>query len=106
MKTAYWLAGCALCIAGIGSAAATSMDAQDTDGTAHTASDVVSAHDVNGGGDAAGLSHDSTVRGAGSDAAPSNAGNGTGHSGGSSSAPVQIRQPHLGWQSLLPGSIQ
>lgn len=106
MKTAYWLVGCALCIAGVGSAAATSMEAQDTDGTLHAASDVVNAHDA-GGGDAAGLSHDGTIRGgSGNDAATSNGGNSTGHSGGPSSAPVHIRQPHLGWQSLLPGSIQ
>lgn len=104
MHATHWLIGCALCIAGVGSAAATSMDTQDMDGTPHAASEVVSPHDASGG-DALGLNHDCTPHGSGTDAAAGSAGS-NGHSGGTSSAPVHASQPHLGWQSLLPGSIQ
>jgi hypothetical protein len=105
MNATHWLLGCVLCVAGLGSAAAASMDTQDTDGSSHAASDVVSAHDASGG-DVAGLNHDVTAHSSGADVTTGNTGNDTSHSGGTSSAPVHVRPSHLGWQSLLPGSIQ
>jgi hypothetical protein len=49
-----------------------------------------------------GLSHDN-VHGGGVDTA-SDAPANNGRAG--SSAPARARSPHVGWQSLLPGSIQ
>jgi hypothetical protein len=106
MRATHWLVGCALCIAGIGSAAATSLDTtQDLD-PSHAALDSTSPHDGNtgSGGDALGLTRDCPP--AGSDGSGSTSGGGSGRSGGASSAPTPTRRPHLGWQSLLPGSIQ
>lgn len=105
MRTTHWLVGCALCIVGIGSAAATNLDTQEQDSNAqHAAADNTSSRDAgNGGGDVLGLTRDTPSRSNGS----STSGNSNDHSGGSaSSAPAPARQPHLGWQSLLPGSIQ
>jgi hypothetical protein len=107
MRATHWLIGCALCIAGIGGAAATSLDtAQDLDPT-HAALDSTSSHDGNtsSGGDALGLTRDCPPA-SNSDNSGSTSGNGSGRSGGASSAPTPTRRPHLGWQSLLPGSIQ
>lgn len=107
MRATHWLIGCALCIAGIGSTAATSLDtAQDLDGSPHAALDNASPHDGNSsGGDALGLARDCPPA-SGSDSSGSTSGNGSGRSGGASSVPTPTRRPHLGWQSLLPGSIQ
>ena len=108
MRATYWLVGCALCIAGIGSAAATSLDTtQDLDSSSHAALDSSSPHDGNtgSGGDALGLTRDCPPASS-SDSSGSTSGNGSDHSGGASSAPTPTRRPHLGWQSLLPGSIQ
>ncbi|WP_447736793.1 hypothetical protein [Rhodanobacter soli] len=107
MRATHWLIGCALCIAGIGGAAATSLDtAQDLD-PSHPALDGASPHGGNtgSGGDALGLTRDCPPASS-SDSSGSASGNGSGRSGGASSAPTPTRRPHLGWQSLLPGSIQ
>jgi hypothetical protein len=105
MRAAYWLVGCTLCMAGIGGASAASVDSLDLDNSSHAIVDNASAHDSNtssSGGDAAGLGRDCP--------STSNDNSGTssggGHSGGSSSTPAPSHRPHLGWQSLLPGSIQ
>ena len=104
MRAAYWLVGCTLCIAGIGGARAASVDSQELDNSSRTILDNASAHDSNAssGGDATGLGRDCPSN--------SNDNSGTtsasGHSGGSSSTPTPSHRPHLGWQSLLPGSIQ
>lgn len=106
MRAHHWLIGCALCIAGIGSAAATSLDTQDLDGSPRAATDSTSTHDGNAsGGDALGLARDCQPT-SNSDHSGNISGNGGDHSGGASSAPTQTRRLHLGWQSLLPGSIQ
>ena len=107
MRATPWIIGCALCIAGIGGAAATSVDtAQDLD-TSHAALDSASPHDGNtsSGGDALGLTRDCPPASS-NDNSGGTSGNGSGRSGGASSAPTPTRRPHLGWQSLLPGSIQ
>ncbi|WP_426688246.1 hypothetical protein [Rhodanobacter ginsengiterrae] len=106
MRAVHWLVGCALCIAGIGGASAASVDSQDLDNSPRTLLDSSSAHDGNtsSGGDATGLGHDCPPASS-TDNSGSNPGNA--HSGGgSSTAPAPSRRPHLGWQSLLPGSIQ
>jgi hypothetical protein len=105
MRAIHRLIGCALCIAGIGSAAATSLDTQDVDSSPR-ATESTTTHSGNAsGGDALGLARDCPSTGS-NDNAGSTSGNGTDRSGGASSAPTQTHRLHLGWQSLLPGSIQ
>jgi len=106
MRATHWLVGFALCIAGIGSAAAASLESQDLDSTPHATIDSASPHDGNtsSGGDALGLNRDCPAT-SNSDNSNGTSNNGNDHSGGFS-APVPTRRPHLGWQSLLPGSIQ
>ena len=107
MRVTHWLIGCTLCIAGIGSAAATSLDTQEQDNTQHATADSASSRDGNSsGGDVLGLTHDTPSRATGSESSGSTPGNSSDRSSGASSAPAPSRQPHLGWQSLLPGSIQ
>jgi hypothetical protein len=108
MRATHWFIGCALCIAGIGSAAATSLETQDLDNASPRATlDNASPHDSNtsSGGDALGLNRDCPSA-SNSDSSNGASSNGNDHSGGGSSAPAPTRRPHLGWQSLLPGSIQ
>lgn len=104
MRAAYWLVGCTLCIAGIGGASAASVDSQDLENAPHTIIDSASAHDstLGGGGEATGLGRDCPSTSNDNSAT----GSGGGHSGGSSTTPTPSHRPHLGWQSLLPGSIQ
>lgn len=106
MRATFWLIGCALCIAGTGGATATSLDTQDLDSSPHATADSATAHGGNAsGGDALGLARDCPPA-SNSDNAGNSSGNGSDHSGGASSAPTQTHRLHLGWQSLLPGSIQ
>lgn len=98
MRTVHWLVGCTLCIAGIGNVSAASAESQDLDNGSR-----VSVHDSNtGGGDVTGLSRDCPSAGGGSAGTSSD----SAHASGSSSTPTPSHRPHLGWQSLLPGSIQ
>ena len=106
MRATYRLIGCALCIAGIGGAAATNLDTHDLDGSPQAMIDSVGSH---GGGSS------SDTTGLGRDCPPAdNSGRSTGtsgssqdrSSGGASSTSSPPHRPHLGWQSLLPGSIQ
>ncbi len=108
MRAKHWLIGCTLCIVGIGSAAATSLDAQDLDNSTRTSSDSSGQRDdVNSGcGDLLASAHYCPSRRAGSDNSGNTPNNSPDRSGGANSAPARTRQPHLGWQSLLPGSIQ
>ncbi|OOG55663.1 hypothetical protein [Rhodanobacter sp. C03] len=107
MRATHWLIGCALCIVGIGSAAAANLDTQEQDSAQHTATDNSSSRDANNtGGDALGLSRDTPSHSTGSDGSGNTSSNGNDRSSGAPSTPARARQPHLGWQSLLPGSIQ
>jgi hypothetical protein len=112
MRAKLWLIGCVLCVAGTGSVAATGMCAQDQDTSSHGAADSANSHDggnSNTSGDALGLSRDGTARSSVSDtsSSASNSSNNNDHSGGGvAPTPAPSHQPRLGWQSLLPGSIQ
>ncbi len=110
MRATYWLMGFALCIAGIGSATAASMDTQAVDVGSHASSESSSPREACGGGDAVGVVRDCAQHGSAADAAesaPGNTGNAHERAGGATVAPAPSQhQPHLGWQSLLPGSIQ
>ncbi|WP_189439224.1 hypothetical protein [Rhodanobacter panaciterrae] len=105
MRATLWFIGCALCIAGIGSAAAASLETQDVDSSPHATIDNASPRDSNtsSGGDALGLNRECPST---SNNSSSTSSNSSDRSGGGSSAPAPTRRPHLGWQSLLPGSIQ
>ena len=107
MRAIHWFIGCALCAAGIGSAAAASLETQDVDNSPRATIDNASPHDSNtgSGGDALGLNRDCPPA-SNSDSSSGTSSSANDRSGGSSSAPVSTRRPHLGWQSLLPGSIQ
>ena len=110
MRTRHWLLGLTLCIAGIGSVTATSVDTQDIDSSAHASADNAgSAHESNGsGGDALGLTHDrpSHSTSSGGDSSGGSSGRSSDRSGDAGPPPSPVHQSHLGWQSLLPGSIQ
>ena len=114
MRTRHWLLGVILCLAGIGSVTATSVDTQDIDSSAHASADSAgSARESNGsGGDALGLSRDrpshssSTSNGGDSSGGSSMTGSPSDRSGDAGPPPRPVHQSHLGWQSLLPGSIQ
>lgn len=104
MRATRQILGCALCIAVAGSAMAATLDSQSMEQVAPTASSP-SAHDTDTtGGDAGRMSHDSS--GASNDGTTSTSRNGNDRSAAASSAPAPATRPHLGWQSLLPGSIQ
>lgn len=101
MRITCWLIGCALCIVGIGSAAAASRATQDLSAP-HPALDPGGS---SSGGDTPGLARDCPSHNRGGGAVDSSA-SGNDRSSGGSSAPTSTRRAHLGWQSLLPGSIQ
>lgn len=107
MRVTHWLVGCALCLAGIGSATAASLETQEQDSSSHATLESTSSHDGNtsSGGDALGLNRDCPSA-RGSENSGGTSSNGNDRSGGGPSASMPARRPHLGWQSLLPGSIQ
>ena len=105
MRATHRILGCALCLAFMGSAMAANLDTQDADNATHAAASRTSHDSDNGGGDAVGLNHDSGTINSG-EAAVGTSRNGNDHSGAAASAPAPTPRPHLGWQSLLPGSIQ
>ena len=105
MRATRRILGCALCLAFIGSAMATSLDAQDVDGATHAAASRTSHDSDNSGGDAVGINRESGTS-TGGEATVGASRSGNDHSGAAASAPAPAPRPHLGWQSLLPGSIQ
>jgi hypothetical protein len=107
MRATHWLVGCAFCIAGIGNAMAASTDTQGQDSASRTTLESTISHDGNtsSGGDALGLNRDCPSARS-SDNSSGTSGNGSDRSSGGSSPSMPARRPHLGWQSLLPGSIQ
>ncbi|BFI95069.1 MAG: hypothetical protein RSP_05790 [Rhodanobacter sp.] len=112
MQARHWMVGCLIGLAGIGSAMATDFDARDAVVGSRATADS-SAHDAgsNTGGDALGLNRDASSRHASdtdngnSDNRAGSAAGGNEHGGGIP-APARTQPATLGWQSLLPGSIQ
>jgi len=118
MSVRHWMVGCLIGLAGIGSAMATDMDAHDITASNHGAVDSSSRDTGNGtGGDALGLNRDcpssrhsneadsSDAESRDAESRSSGTAGGSEH-GGRISAPVSAQPAPLGWQSLLPGSIQ
>lgn len=114
MSARHWMIGCLIGLAGMGSAMATDMDARDITAGSHGAADS-SARDAgsSSNGDALGLNRDcpSSRHGSDNDTSDTDSRSNGGTAGGSEhggriSAPTSARPATLGWQSLLPGSIQ
>ena len=106
MRAKHWLIGCILFTVGSSAATASSRSAQDLDNASHAIADTPSTP-RDGSSDVTDLtSRNSAPRNPVHDAAGNSPGIGNDHSGNGGSAPPPVRQPHLGWQSLLPGSIQ
>lgn len=101
MRAIHQLIGCTLCIVGIGSAMAANLDVQELASAPHAASnsssrDSSTSIDVpTPNREAAPASSESPGRSSGND-----------RSGSATPAPAPTPRTHLGWQSLLPGSIQ
>ncbi|MEO7071455.1 MAG: hypothetical protein ABI300_00110 [Rhodanobacter sp.] len=103
MHATHWLIGCGLCIASIGVMAAPSADTQDMDAPAHTSADPGSVRDGGTtGSDVLSLGHDTSAHG-GVESTPDTPASSSASGG---STPTRARASHVGWQSLLPGSIQ
>ncbi|CAM5632078.1 hypothetical protein [Rhodanobacter lindaniclasticus] len=105
MRATHRIIGCTLCLAFAGSAAAASLDSQSVDNGGHAATSQ-SAHDGDDGvaGDVLGMNRGNSNPGSSSTSGTARSSND--RSGAASSAPAPAPRPHLGWQSLLPGSIQ
>ena len=107
MHPTFWLVGCALCTVSIGVAAATMGGTQDMDSSAHAVVDSGTQHEGSSasGGDVLGAIRDSDQRGSGAHG-PANPSSSGDRAGSVPASPARPHQPHVGWQSLLPGSIQ
>ena len=106
MRAIHGFICCTLCLVGIGTAAATSAETQDLGGSTQTV--VASSNASSGGasgGDAMGISRDCPPTHTSGSSGRSSPGSND-HSGGGAVMPSPSHRPHLGWQSLLPGSIQ
>lgn len=112
MRATYWMIGCLIGMAGMGSAMAANVDANVTNAPCRVVVDDGSSRNA-GGGSAPGLSRDNAtscrrgsdadsgdadIRAAGTDGDDEHGGRGPMH--------TIARSARLGWQSLLPGSIQ
>jgi hypothetical protein len=104
MVVGKFLIGCALCVGSIGAASAMDADTQDLTSMQRSVDSTSSTHDGGGNssGDALGLPRDASPS-SGPAASSSTNDNCPGVN------PVTAPRSHranLGWQSLLPGSIQ
>ncbi|SFS08448.1 hypothetical protein SAMN05216570_2406 [Dyella sp. OK004] len=105
MGIRQFLFACVLGVGGINAASAMDADTQELGSVSmqRVSTDSAVSHDVSGnGGDALGVSRDTTPQT--SPASSSSSENCP--TGGSSSGAQRSRRISLGWQSLLPGSIQ
>ena len=105
MRATHWILGCALGLAFMGTAVAASLDTQGVDNPTHATASRTSHDGDSSGDDAVGIARDTGTINS-SEAAAGGSRNGNDHSGAAASAPAPAPRPHLGWQSLLPGSIQ
>ncbi len=115
MRARQWMIGCLIGLAGMGSAMAMDLDARDIAGGNRTTAENRSNDAGVSGGDSLGLNRDTssskhaadTDTDSSSDNHGSGAADGSDHGGGiSAPAPAHAPPATLGWQSLLPGSIQ
>ncbi len=103
MGVGKFLVGCVLCVGGVGVAAAMDADTQDLNSMQHAVDSSASNHDGgsnSSGGDALGISRENAAP------AGANSSSSSENCPGSTPAAPHGRRATLGWQSLLPGSIQ
>jgi hypothetical protein len=106
MTTRQLLIGCVFALGGIGAAAAVEVDTQDLASSQHATVDVAASHEAGGSSDAPVTPTCRT--GCGGNDAGNDAGNGSNEPVpvGATAHPRTDHRASLGWQSLLPGSIQ
>lgn len=92
-------------LGGVGVAAASGVDGRDLIGEPHSSIDNSSRDGNAGGSDPSTLNRDCTVN-AGNDASSGSTDAPASGGGGSSGVHPAGQRTSLGWQSLLPGSIQ
>lgn len=104
MGARHFLLVCVLGAVGVQAAAASEADARDINALQRPSADAAGSHDGSGSGsDVLGVPHSS---GAPSQAAPSSSSSSENCPTDGSSGTQHSRRVNLGWQSLLPGSIQ
>ncbi len=105
MGIGKFLIACALCVGGVSAATAMDADGQDLSSMQRGLDSGAGSHEggsASSGGDALGVQRDvqapssSSSSSSGSDNCP----------GPNPASPMRNRRANLGWQSLLPGSIQ
>ena len=113
MRARQWMIGCLIGLAGMGSAMAMDFDARDIAGGNRATAENCTHDAGTSGGDSLALNRDtsSSKHAADTDTDSSSDNHGSGTVGGTEhgggiSAPTHARPATLGWQSLLPGSIQ
>jgi len=105
MELKRCLFGCLLALASVGTASAMGVSTQDP--TAPHATIDGGSHDGGGSGsDASSANHDCILPGPGGDNADDSDSDGGGGGGSTTARPRASHHSSLGWQSLLPGSIQ
>ena len=112
MKARHWMVAGLIALAGMGNVMASDLDRQDQGAAGHGTMDN-SAHDSGsaGGGDTLLSARDggASRRATDTDSTAEterHGGGGSDRSGQASSSPTSARPTTIGWQSLLPGSIQ
>jgi hypothetical protein len=107
MCVGKFLIGSVLCVGSISAASAMDADAQDLTTMQHSVDASNNGHDGSGGGssggDALGLSREGGSSPSGPNSSPSND---NCPSQTPPAAAPRSRRANIGWQSLLPGSIQ
>ncbi|WP_157971465.1 hypothetical protein [Dyella sp. C9] len=98
--------GCVLWVGSVGAASAMDADGQDLGSLQHAFDGSSGSRDSSGGGassggDALGISRENT-----SPSGPAASSSSDNCPGTNPVTPQRNRHPNLGWQSLLPGSIQ
>lgn len=118
MNAKHWLIGCVLGVAGFGTAAAATLDTQGIADASHSTAESGGQGDVASapvGGDILDLNHSTDNADEAGDNSNNDAvqnvthggiGTGSERANGSMQPSHPPKRPHLGWQSLLPGSIQ
>lgn len=107
MHATHWLIGLTLLMAGIGTArAGAGHDVQDADANRNVGDSmtITQRESATGGGDVLGVTRASSPRPAPGES--SSSAGASDHGDGADIEPRPAHQSHLGWQSLLPGSIQ
>lgn len=106
MHSRAWLIGCILCLMGLGTVSATGLRTGNLDSSSNSSSsESAASHTSRRGGDALAPGRDMPSQDS-EDASHPTPGDDNTRSDIPSSGHTHTRPSRLGWQSLLPGSIQ